>query len=149
MDKLISIKEIDISYTYGTAKAEREQIKSSKDAFHIFHSRIENSIEYKETFMLLVLNNSNDILGIKVISEGGITATIVDVRLIFQTILKAHGTAFIIAHNHPSGKLYPSDADKTLTEKIKQGAKVLDLTLLDHLIITKTAYYSFADEGIL
>lgn len=149
MDKLISIKEIDISYSYGIAKAEREQIQCSKDAFKIFHSRIEKSIEYKESFMLLVLNNSNDILGIKVISEGGITATVVDVRLIFQTVLKAHGTAFIIAHNHPSGKLKPSDADLNLTQKIKEGAKVLDLRLLDHLIITKTAFYSFADEHLL
>ena len=149
MNKFISIKEIDISYSYGIAKAEREQITCSKDAFNVFSSRIANSIEYKETFMLLVLNNSNDILGIKVVSEGGITATLVDVRLLFQTVLKAHGTAFIVCHNHPSGKLYPSDADKSLTEKIKQGAKALDLQFLDHLIITKTAFYSFADEQIL
>jgi len=149
LTKLFSIKEIDISYSYGTAKAERERITSSLDAKKIFRSMIANSIEYKESFLLLILNNSNEILGIKKISEGGITATVVDVRLIFQTVLKAHGVAFILCHNHPSGKLQPSQADKQITNKIKEGAKVLDLKLLDHLIITKESGYSFADEGIL
>ena len=149
LTKLFSIKEIDISYSYGTTKAEREKITSSLDAKNIFRSMIENSIEYKESFLLLILNNSNEILGIKKISEGGITATVVDVRLIFQTVLKAHGVAFILCHNHPSGKLQPSQADKQITNKIKEGAKVLDLKLLDHLIITKESGYSFADEGIL
>lgn len=107
------------------------------------------SIEYKESFLLLILNNSSEILGVKIISEGGITATFVDVRLIFQTVLKAHGTAFIICHNHPSGKLEPSTADKNITTKIKEGAKILDLTLLDHLIITKENVFSFSDENIL
>ncbi|MGJ8760390.1 MAG: JAB domain-containing protein [Polaribacter sp.] len=149
LSKLFSIKEIDISYSYGTAKADRKKITSSLDAKDIFHSLIEKSIEYKESFLLLVLNNSNEILGIKKISEGGITATIVDIRLIFQTVLKAHGVGFIICHNHPSGKLEPSNADKHLTEKIKEGAQTLDLKLLDHLIITKESAFSFADEGIL
>ncbi|WP_341221044.1 JAB domain-containing protein [Polaribacter atrinae] len=149
LSKLFSIKEIDISYSYGTAKADRKKITSSLDAKDIFHSLIEKSIEYKESFLLLVLNNSNEILGIKKISEGGITSTIVDIRLIFQTVLKAHGVGFIICHNHPSGKLEPSNADKHLTEKIKEGAQTLDLKLLDHLIITKESAFSFADEGIL
>ena len=149
LTKLFSIKEIDISYSYGTAKAERETIKNSLEAESIFRSMIGLSIEYKESFLLLILNNSNEILGVKKISEGGITATFVDVRLIFQTVLKAHGTAFIICHNHPSGKLEPSTADKNITTKIKEGAKILDLTLLDHLIITSESAFSFADEGIL
>lgn len=149
LSKLLTIKEIEISYSYGKAKAEREKITSSNDAKSIFRSLIVDTIEYKESFLLLVLNNSNEILGIKKISDGGLTACIVDVRLIFQTILKAHGCAFIICHNHPSGKLEPSHADKQITEKIKKGAKVLDLQLLDHLIITKEDAFSFADEGIL
>lgn len=149
LTKLFSIKEIDISYSYGTAKTERETIKNSLQAENIFRSMIAKSIEYKESFLLLILNNSNEILGVKIISEGGITATVVDVRLIFQTVLKAHGIAFIICHNHPSGKLEPSTADKNITSKIKEGAKILDLSLLDHLIITKENTFSFADENIL
>ena len=149
MDKLFSIKEIDISYSYGTTKAERETIKSSLDAKNIFRSALKNSIEYKESFLVLILNNDNEILGIKKISEGGITSTVVDVRLVFQTILKAHGTAFIICHNHPSGKLEPSEADIKMTKKIKQGAQILDLKLLDHLILTKEDVLSFADTNLL
>jgi len=149
MNKLLSIKEIEISYSYGIAKAERNTVTSSADARNIFYSLIEKTIEYKEYFLLLVLNNANEILGIKKISDGGITSTIVDVRLIFQTVLKAHGVAFIICHNHPSGKLQPSEADKTITQKIKKGANFLDLKLLDHLIITKESYLSFADDNIL
>jgi DNA repair protein RadC len=143
------IKEIDISYSYGQTKAKRKYIKSSLDAKNIFLSCIDKTIEHRESFLLLILNNSNEILGIKKISEGGLTATIVDVRLIFQTILKANGTAFIVCHNHPSGKLQPSQADKNITQKIKQGANLLDLTLLDHLILTKDEVLSFADENIL
>ena len=149
MDKLFSIKEIDISYSYGTTKAERETIKSSLDAKNIFRSALKNSIEYKESFLVLILNNDNEILGIKKISEGGITSTVVDVRLVFQTILKAHGTAFIICHNHPSGKLEPSEADIKMTKKIKQGSQILDLKLLDHLILTKEDVLSFADTNLL
>jgi DNA repair protein RadC len=149
LNKLLSIKEIDISYSYGTAKAERENIKSSQDANVVFSSMIEKSIEYKESFLLMVLNNSSEILGVRKIFEGGLTACVVDIRLIYQTILKAHGVAFIICHNHPSGKLQPSEADKNLTNKIKKGAETLDLKLLDHLIITKDNYLSFADDGIL
>lgn len=143
------IKEIDISYSYGIAKAERETVTSSRDAHHIFLSMIEKSIEYKESFLLMVLNNSNEILGVKRVFEGGLNACAVDIRLIFQTILKAHGVGFIICHNHPSGKMQPSQADKDLTNKIQQGAQTLDLKLLDHLIISKDSYLSFADENIL
>jgi DNA repair protein RadC len=149
LTKLFSIKEIEISYSYGTAKGERETVKSSNDANIVFSSMIKNSIEYKESFLLMVLNNANEILGVKKISEGGMTMCPVDVRLIFQTVLKAHGVAFLICHNHPSGKLTPSTADKELTNKITEAAKVLDLKLLDHLIITKNNYLSFADDGIL
>lgn len=149
LTKLFSIKEIEISYSYGTAKAERETIKSSLDAKNIFTSLIEKTIEHKESFMLLVLNNANEILGIKKVSDGGITATIVDVRLIFQTVLKANGVGFIVCHNHPSGKLQPSNADKEITTRIKNGAKILNLNFLDHLIISKENAFSFADEGIL
>lgn len=149
MNKLFSIKEIEISYNYGTIKAERETVKSRLDAEKIFRSALKNSIEYKESFFVLVLNNDSEILGIKKISEGGITSAIVDVRLVFQTILKAHGTAFIICHNHPSGKLKPSQSDIKTTNKLKQGAKILDLTLLDHLIITKDDVFSFEETEIL
>ncbi|MEI6865791.1 JAB domain-containing protein [Flavicella sp.] len=149
MRNLFTIKEIEISYNSNTIKADRTRITNSIDTFEVSKEVFKNSIEYKESFFLMILNNANEILGIKKISEGGLAGTVVDVRLIFQTILKAHGTGFIILHNHPSGNLQPSEADKTITNTIKQGAKVLNLNLLDHLIITKENYFSFADSTIL
>ena len=149
MENLFTIKEIDISYSNSTIKTDRKTIKSSFDAKDIFKSAIANTIEYNETFMVLALNNSNEVLGIKKIGVGGITATLVDVRLLFQTVLKAHATGFIVCHNHPSGKTTPSTADKKLTQKIKEAATLLDLNFLDHLIITKNDALSFADENLL
>ena len=110
---------------------------------------IDDKIEYKEFFYVILLNNSNEVLGVSKISEGGITSTIVDIRLIFQQALKTHSTAIILGHNHPSGKTEPSTADKTITEKIKKGAEFLDIKLLDHVIVTSNNYLSFADENIL
>jgi len=96
-----------------------------------------------------MLSNNNKVLGVLEASTGGITGTIVDLRIIFSALLKANVTAFIIVHNHPSGKLAPSDADRQITRKIKEASKLLDIALLDHLIITEESYYSFTDEGIL
>lgn len=83
------------------------------------------------------------------ISKGGLTATIVDIRLVFKRALELAAVAIIVCHNHPSGKLTPSNADKQLTQKIKEAGDTLDIKLLDHLIITEKAYFSFADESLL
>jgi DNA repair protein RadC len=95
------------------------------------------------------LNNSNKIIHRFQLSKGGITGTIVDLRLIFKILFEQNATALILVHNHPSGALYPSEADKNLTQKMKTAAQQLDFALLDHLIVTERAYFSFADEGIL
>lgn len=102
-----------------------------------------------EEFWVLYLNNSNKVLAKHQISKGGLTATLVDVRLIFKRAIELSSVGLILCHNHPSGKLKPSLADIELTKKIKQAAITLDLKLLDHLIITEKTYFSFADEGIL
>ena len=102
-----------------------------------------------EEFWVLCLNNSNKITYKFQLSKGGITGTIVDLRLIFKILFEQNATAFILVHNHPSGSLFPSEADKNLTRKVKTAAQQLDFALLDHLIITEQAYFSFADEGIL
>ena len=106
-------------------------------------------MHWQEEFILICLNNSNQIIGYYSLSKGGMTGTIVDVRMLFNIALKTTCTGIILTHNHPSGKLQASEADKTLTSKIKQGCKVLDINLLDHIIITNESYYSFGDEGIL
>ncbi|MNL46129.1 hypothetical protein D3C87_1688150 [compost metagenome] len=101
-----------------------------------------------EEFWVLFLNNSNKVISKSQLSKGGIVGTIVDVRLVFKLALENGATSLILCHNHPSGNLQPSEADRKITKKIKQAGDSLDVKVLDHLIITETKYYSFVDEGI-
>lgn len=141
--------EIQISYSSKVSASERRKITSSKDVFEIAQNIWPNSIEHRESFVILLLNRANKVLGFSIISQGGITGTVADPKLIFQTALKANSCAIILIHNHPSGNLSPSDADINLTRKIKSAGDMLDLNVLDHLIISNENYYSFADEGTL
>ncbi|MCX8019598.1 MAG: DNA repair protein RadC [Chitinophagaceae bacterium] len=102
-----------------------------------------------EVFAVIFLNRANKILHWEVISEGGITGTVVDPRIIMRRALEENAVQIILCHNHPSGNVQPSAADKDITKKIKEAAKLLDITLLDHLIVGEAGYYSFADEGLL
>ncbi len=126
---------------------EKPQITSSKDVFNVMQPVI-GDLEHEE-FWVLFLNNSNKVLAKSQISKGGLTATIVDVRLLFKRALELASVGIIVCHNHPSGKLQPSTADKQLTQKIKEAGCTLDIKLLDHLIITEKVYFSFADDGVL
>ena len=142
--------EVELIYKSKVKASQRPQITSSYSAYQIALKAWDgNKIELLEQFKVLMLSNNNKVLGVLEVSSGGITGTIVDLRIIFSALLKANATAFLIVHNHPSGKLAPSDADRQITRKIKEASKILDITLLDHLIITAESYYSFADEGIL
>jgi DNA repair protein RadC len=102
-----------------------------------------------EHFYVLYLNNSNKLIQYKAISNGGLASTLVDIRILFKAALQLESTQIIIAHNHPSGNLNPSSADKQLTHKIKEAGLLLDIKLLDHLIISHNLFFSFADEGLL
>ena len=126
---------------------EKPKITSSKEVFNLMQPVI-GDLEHEE-FWVLFLNNSNKVLGKTQISKGGLTATVVDVRLLFKRALELASVGIIVCHNHPSGKLQPSTADKQITEKIKLAGVTLDIKLLDHLIVTEKAYFSFADEGIM
>jgi DNA repair protein RadC len=101
-----------------------------------------------EEFWVLYLNNSNKVVYKSQLSKGGITGTVVDVRLIFKIALEQNATSIILTHNHPSGKLMASDADKEVTKKLKLAGDQLDVKVLDHIIITEKSYLSFQDEGI-
>ena len=103
---------------------------------------------YKQ-FKVLYLNRGNKVIAIYELSTGGLTGTVADPRLVYVTALKLNATAIILSHNHPSGNLNPSNADKMLTEKIKAAGKMLDIHVSDHIILTSEAYFSFADEGLL
>lgn len=129
------------------ASTQKPKITSSKDAFDIMQPII-GDLQHEE-FWVVFLNNSNKVLAKEQISKGGLTATIVDVRLLFKKALELGAVGIIVCHNHPSEKLIPSNADKQITRKIKEAGITLDIKLLDHLIITEKAYFSFADEGIL
>ena len=120
--------------------------QSASDFIKQFYT---DDIEIFESAFLLLLNNSNKTIGYAKISQGGISGTVIDVRLVAKYAIESLATGVILAHNHPSGKLKPSNSDKTVTEKIKNGLAILDITLLDHLIITKEGFYSFSDEHIL
>jgi len=145
------VNEIQISYKEKIKTLKSEAIKSSEDAGKLFFEQWDkNTIGLHESFKVLLLNNSNKVKGIYQLSIGGITGTLVDIRILFAVILKSLATGIILCHNHPSGKLVPSEMDKQLTKKIKKASVFLDINILDHLIITPNGeYYSFSDNGLL
>jgi DNA repair protein RadC len=147
--RILQLAEIQISYSNKVKPSEMEKVTTSSDAEKIFRSVWRQSIELKECFYTMYLNRSNKVLGVMLISEGGISGTVVDARNIFQAALKANASGIIIAHNHPSGNTTASDADKQITCKIREAGKTLDITLLDHLIMVSDGYMSFADEGLV
>lgn len=126
---------------------ELPKITSSKTVFEIMQPLIGEIAT--EEFWIVYLNNSNKILHKSQLSSGGLTGTVVDVRLVFKKAVEINSTAIILCHNHPSGNTKPSDADIQLTKKMKLGGETLDVKVLDHLIITEKAYFSFADEGLI
>lgn len=139
------ISEIKVSYEPKIKN--RVKISSSKDAHEIFNRMWDkDTVQLLEEVKFLLLNRANEALGIFNLSKGGVSGAFVDAKLIFSIALKGNASSIILAHNHPSGNLSPSKNDIALTKKIKEGAKLLDINLLDHLIITKKSYYSFSDD---
>lgn len=150
METLYQVAEIELVYKSKVKASERPKIITSKDAYNILlQTWDENKMELQEQFKIILLNRGNKVVGIYELSTGGITGTVADPRLIFTAALKANAVALILAHNHPSANLKPSNADTMLTQKIREGGKLLDINVMDHLIICNEGYYSFADEGAL
>ena len=123
------------------------QIKSSKDVADIFQPLLADLPH--EEFWLLFLNRSNRIIGRMKLSQGGISGTVTDVRIILKKAIEMLASGIIVCHNHPSGNTNPSESDTKITQKIKDAGNLVDIQLLDHLIITEKDYYSFADNGLL
>jgi len=145
LDAEFKIREIEVTfnkeaYFFG-------QVSSSSDVYTFIRDRILKGIEVQEQFVALFLNQANKIIGFYHHSTGAINATMVDIELVAAVALKTLAKAVIISHNHPSGNTIPSDADKTLTRRLKEALKLFDIALLDHLIITLSGHYSFADGG--
>lgn len=148
INPLNEVAEIKVSYK--TTNTPKIKITSVNKAFEVLLNSWDlDTIELQEEFKVLLLNRANEVLGIYPLSKGGITGTVVDSRLIFAVALKCNATGILLCHNHPSGNLKPSDADVTLTKSIKKCADFLDITLIDHLIITKNGFFSFSNEGKL
>lgn len=131
----------------GMEQAQEEKIKSSNDAFNLLRAHLNDLTQ--EEFWMMSLNRANIVLRKEAISRGGVSATVVDAKVIFKKALENGASGIILAHNHPSGETQPSRQDIDLTNKIKQGAALLDISLLDHIIVGANTYFSFADEGMI
>jgi DNA repair protein RadC len=143
------MSEIKIKYSNWKKYAEMPTVSCSKDAATLLRSGWSDRIEHIEEFVLLCLNRANKVLGYSHICTGGISGCLVDPKVIFQVALKANAVNIILSHSHPSGNKHPSESDRRLTKKVKSAAKLLDVAVLDHIILTTDDYFSFADEGIL
>lgn len=131
----------------ATQTGQEIQIKCSKDAYTLMRGTLEN-LEWEE-FWILILTRANTVKYRRCISQGGTAATVVDVKLLLKRALDAMASSIILCHNHPSGAVMPSPQDDTLTQHIVQGAKYLDIKVLDHIIVGRDRYYSYLDQGKL
>ena len=131
----------------GTQQVEKTSIKSSETVFNLFHPLL-SDLDHEE-FWLLMLNRANRVIGRFKVSQGGLSGTVIDTRIILKKTLDNLASSIIVCHNHPSGNIQPSDADVKITEKLKKAAEILEIKLLDHIIIANKSYFSFADEGLI
>ncbi|QIA07124.1 JAB domain-containing protein [Draconibacterium halophilum] len=143
-----NIAEVTIKYSHKIKPSDQVRITGSKSVYD-FVCPLWPDLEYRERFAVLLLSRSLKVLGLSWISTGGVSGTVVDAKLIFQVSLKSNASSIILLHNHPSGELRTSEADRRITRKIKDGAKLLDIDVLEHIILTSETYYSMADEGEL
>lgn len=144
------VSEIQVSYQ--PAIGNKPIIVSALDAYvELIEFFPQSTIALQEKFVAMYLNRANRVLGVYQLSTGGMTGTVADIRLVLSVALKVAATGIIIAHNHPSGNIKPSNIDIEITRRIKEGAKILDIKLLDHIIISAIGreYYSFGDEGFM
>lgn len=144
-----TLSEISINYQPKIKLSQLPKVVTSKEAEREFRALWSDKLQHIEEMYLLLLNRANKVLGYSLISKGGISGTVVDLKIVFQIALKSNASSIILAHNHPSGNLKPSEADLRITKNIREAGKFMELPLLDHLILTDEGYYSFADEGIL
>ncbi|MEP7165208.1 MAG: JAB domain-containing protein [Ferruginibacter sp.] len=144
------VTEVELIYRSKTKASERPVVRISNDAYDILYKSWDmDKIELQEQFKIMLLDRKNSCIGISTLATGGISGCLVDLKLAFATALKSRASCIILAHNHPSGSTIPSEADKSITQKFTEAGKLLDLSVLDHLIITKEGYTSFADEGLI
>ena len=142
------VAEVGLTYRNRVPSKDRKEVLDSRSAYSILREIYsDDTIDYRETFKVLYLNHRNQLLGYYTISEGGITDTMADVRMILQGALLTNATGIILAHNHPSGSTRPSRQDDELTRKIVEASNLMDIKVNDHIILTNEEFYSYCDEG--
>ena len=148
---MYKVCEVKLTYSTKVKSSERACITSSLDAYQflIKHIYDPETIQYREYLKILLLNRGQKVLGVVPISEGGIDSTCADIRIIMQAAILGNASGIILTHNHPSGNVQPSKQDDVLTERLRDAAKLFDIRLLDHIIISDCGYYSYLDEGRL
>jgi DNA repair protein RadC len=147
----MNLPEIQISISFKGKKSQLRTLTCAEDTADVIRELMSKDglIHYREEVILLCLNQANKVMGYYRVSAGGVTGTVADLRIIATVALNCAANQLILAHNHPSGSLQPSSADKTLTRKAQEGLALLDIRLLDHLIITDESFFSFANEGLM
>jgi|SRR5690625_56129 len=143
------VAEIEVAYRPKYIIKNRPVIKTSKDGYEILKGVWQDDIQLRERINIIFLNTANNVLGVWEAFSGGISGTVGDIRLVFATALKVHASKIVMSHNHPSGNLKASKADQRITKRFKEAGEILDVTVLDHIIITADGYFSFADEGLM
>jgi DNA repair protein RadC len=144
------VAEIQLSYKTTVNASERAKISSSRDAYNLLLNSWDFSkLEFIEQFKVLLLNRANKVLGMFEVSSGGSSGTVAEPKLIFCAAIKSNACGLILAHNHPSGNLQPSQSDIELTKQLREVGRLLEIPVLDHIVLTKESYYSFSDEGMI
>ena len=146
---MATIANLELKAKKTPSNFEKVKIVSSKDAFKVIKQFYFDDIDIFESFFILCLNRNNQTIAYAKISQGGVAGTVVDIKLIAKYAIDCLASGVILAHNHPSGDLKPSNEDLAITKKVKEGLKILDISVLDHIILTSDGYLSFGDEGIL
>ncbi|KAA6329415.1 hypothetical protein EZS27_021778 [termite gut metagenome] len=148
MENPFTVNEVKLSYKLKQKASERPKVFDSNSIYKVLLNCYDSdTIEYRESFKVLLLNRGNKVLGVMNISEGGISETTVDIRLILQAALLGNASNIAISHNHPSGNVNPSRNDDFLTNRVKKACEAIGIELYDHIIVTPDSYYSYADEG--
>lgn len=149
MENVLKVCDVKLTYKTKVKSSERPVIVLAEDVYRLLIDYVYDKeiIQYKECLKLILLNKAGKLLGVAHISEGGIDETSADIRIIMQAAILGNASSIILAHNHPSGNLKPSTQDDLVTKNLRKAAKLFNITLLDHIIVTDSGYFSYLDEG--
>lgn len=140
----------EIKVSYSTNQVDKVKLTNCAEVFEFILSKWDlDIIEFQEECKLILVNRANFVLGIYELSKGGITGTVVDIRVILSVALKCNASGIILVHNHPSGNMKPSEADKKITQKLYNACELLELVLIDHFIVSKNGFFSFKQDGLI